>query len=186
MEDNVLASDAERIRTVEQLSSAHVQGRLTQDELRSRTVEALEARTQGQLQELTSDLPFDADGEPLLAAEESISAARSNTHYEPPREKNPTAIVEALHPRGMRASWVIWAVTNGALFLLWLVIAISGAQITTPWFLWVAGPWGFVLVIHTIHSRGSRHNRGALAQSGTVCHVPPSGSPVDPRRYQRF
>jgi hypothetical protein len=186
MEDRTLASDAERDQTVEQLSSAHLQGRLTQHELQSRIAEVREARTRSQLLRLTSDLPPYADTAAGRTEQDSASSAGAATHYEPPREKNPVAIVEALHPRGMTAAWSAWAIANAAIFMLWLLAAVAGDQSTYPWFLWIAGPWGFALLVHTIHSRGSRHDRGTVAKAGTTCHVPPSESSVDPRRYQSF
>lgn len=107
-------------------------------------------------------------------------------HFEPPREKNPTAIVEALHPGGMRAAWIAWAGVSGAVFLLWFLVSVTSDQSVYPWFLWVAGPWGIALLAHTAHSRDSRHDKGSIAPAGTQCHLPQSGPPVDPRRYQGF
>ena len=186
MDDRVLASDSERDQAVAQLAQAQAQGRLTLDELQFRTEEALRARTRGQLDELTSDLPAvlrDGGNGPEM---DPMTTGATATHYEPPREKNPTAIVEALHPNGMRAAWVVWAIVSAANFLLWLLVSISSNSTVYPWFFWVAGPWGFALLVHTIHSRGSRHEKGSIAAAGTTCHVPPTGTPVDLRRYQRF
>lgn len=51
------ASDADREQAVTELADHHVQGRLTSDELSERTRLALEAKTNGELTELLSDLP---------------------------------------------------------------------------------------------------------------------------------
>lgn len=107
-------------------------------------------------------------------------------HYEPPRENNPTAIVEALHPHGMGRAWTAWAVVSATSLLLWLLVSVISDADVYPWFFWVAGPWGIALLAHTAHSRGSRHDQASAARAGTQCHIPPSGPPVDPRRYQGF
>ncbi len=51
------ASDAERDKVVEQLRTAATEGRLFTDELEQRTHAALRARTYGELEALTRDLP---------------------------------------------------------------------------------------------------------------------------------
>jgi Domain of unknown function (DUF1707)/Cell wall-active antibiotics response 4TMS YvqF len=51
------ASDAERERTVEALRAAAGEGRLTLEELAERVGDALVARTRGELEPLTADLP---------------------------------------------------------------------------------------------------------------------------------
>lgn len=184
MDDRVLASDSERDQTVARLSSAQAQGRLTLNELQSRTAEALQARTRGQLHELTSDLPGLFPGETSEIAQAPANLTVAEAHFEPPRERNPTAIVEALHPSGMRSAWTVWAAVSGANFVLWLLISVINGANVYPWFFWIAGPWGIALLAHTAHSQGSRHDKGEIAQPGTQCHMPPSGSPEDPRPYQ--
>jgi len=53
----IRASDADRDRTVAELTEHHVQGRLDSDELRQRTQLAYSAKTSGELTRLLSDLP---------------------------------------------------------------------------------------------------------------------------------
>jgi hypothetical protein len=55
----LLASDAERERTVERLRGGAVDGRLTLEEFAQRMSTAYEARTREELDELTRDLPTD-------------------------------------------------------------------------------------------------------------------------------
>jgi uncharacterized protein DUF1707/cell wall-active antibiotic response 4TMS protein YvqF len=54
---SVRASDAEREAAVERLRIASVEGRLTFGELTERTAAAYRARTRGELEKITSDLP---------------------------------------------------------------------------------------------------------------------------------
>jgi hypothetical protein len=55
--DPVLASDNEREAAVERLRTASAEGRLTLEELTSRTEAAYSARTRGELDTVTTDLP---------------------------------------------------------------------------------------------------------------------------------
>src|SRR5215212_2897988 len=56
----MLASDADRAKTVEQLSLHCSRGRLELEEFERRVGEAYDARTLGQLAELVRDLPSDS------------------------------------------------------------------------------------------------------------------------------
>jgi hypothetical protein len=58
------ASDAERRRVAESLRAHYLDGRLTQDDFGERVERALAARTQGELAELTRDLPQEAPALP--------------------------------------------------------------------------------------------------------------------------
>jgi DUF1707 SHOCT-like domain len=58
------ASDAERRRVAELLRIHYLDGRLTQDDFAERVEHALAARTQGELAELTRDLPQEAPAPP--------------------------------------------------------------------------------------------------------------------------
>jgi uncharacterized protein DUF1707 len=58
------ASDAERRRVAELLRTHYLDGRLTQDDFDERVEHALAARTQGELAELTRDLPPEAPAPP--------------------------------------------------------------------------------------------------------------------------
>jgi Domain of unknown function (DUF1707)/2TM domain len=55
--DSLRASDGDRERVVEELRAQAGDGRLDVEELEERTARALSARTLGELQELTADLP---------------------------------------------------------------------------------------------------------------------------------
>jgi len=71
--DETRASDAEREQAVARLREASAEGRLTLDELASRTDAAYAARTHGELVRVTSDLP--EAGRPASAATRTRFAA---------------------------------------------------------------------------------------------------------------
>jgi hypothetical protein len=65
--DELRASDTERDRAVARLREASAEGRLTLDELVARTGVALEARTLGDLERVTADLPATQTQTPTAA-----------------------------------------------------------------------------------------------------------------------
>lgn len=71
----VRASDADRDRTVEALTAASAEGRLTLEEYSERSEAALTARTLGDLAGLTSDLPEPAPAGPAGAAPAEAAAS---------------------------------------------------------------------------------------------------------------
>ncbi|MCP9982245.1 hypothetical protein [Actinomadura madurae] len=39
---------------------------------------------------------------------------------------------------------------SGINFTIWLVILLATADAVYPWWIWVAGPWGALLLLRTI------------------------------------
>jgi hypothetical protein len=139
-DDAVLASDAERGDVVDMLQQAHVEGRLTQAELAERIGAALAARTRGELARLIEDLPGSGPaGVPAVYGAVPV----------------PEPVGPALPERSeLRAAWTAWAIASSVTFVVWGITAIAATQWVFPWFLWVAGPWGAVLLVKTLTQRG--------------------------------
>ncbi|XVQ12047.1 DUF1707 SHOCT-like domain-containing protein [Spirillospora sp. CA-255316] len=138
---DIRASDADRDRVATTLREHCAQGRITMDELHERLEAAFAAKTLGQLQEITSDLPEEDLYElPVPAAqrvpEAGVPARRGEGGMD-------------LYRGGTGAMWGTWAVVSGINFTVWLIIALTG-EIVYPWWLWVAGPWGAVLAAITL------------------------------------
>lgn len=72
----VRASDAERDATIERLSSATGDGRLTLEEFSQRMEQASSARTRAELDRLVADLPADAGGTPSAVAAQGPGPAK--------------------------------------------------------------------------------------------------------------
>jgi hypothetical protein len=72
----VRASDAERDQTIERLSSATGDGRLTLEEFSQRMEQASSARTRAELDRLVADLPADAGGTPSAVAAPGAGPAK--------------------------------------------------------------------------------------------------------------
>jgi len=131
------ASDRDRDEYAEILRENYAQGRLTQEELNERLDAVYATRTLGGLQRLTADLPAqDLYDLPLPAAKSSVPTARTPGELE--------------QRRSLQAGWVAWGTVNLITLSVWLVSCVVTGSLMTPWFLWVAGPWGAVLLARTL------------------------------------
>lgn len=138
------ASDADRDRVASALREHCAQGRITIDELDERLTGVYAARTIGDLQAVTGDLPE----EDLY--ELPVPASRIST----PARRRQGAVGRRRH--GMRAGWASYATVNLICVVVWLLGAVSSGA-WYPWWLWVAGPWGAVLLGGQLF--GFRHHR---------------------------
>ena len=128
------ASDVDRDRVAAALREHCAQGRLSVEELNERLEAAFAARTLGELEQVTKDLP-----------EEDL-------HYRPIAAHQRARPVPARAPGGLavyrtalRTVGAAYVTTNLICFTVWLIVALTGGG-AYPWFLWVAGPWGAVLL----------------------------------------
>ncbi|MBX6767182.1 MAG: DUF1707 domain-containing protein [Actinomadura rubrobrunea] len=130
---DIRASDADRDRVADLLREHCAQGRITVDELNERLEAVYASRTLGQLQEITADLPEEDLYELPVPASQRASV-------EPARV--PPGALERLD----RRLWGTWAAVSAVNFVIWLILAMTG-NVVYPWWVWVAGPWGAVLLI---------------------------------------
>jgi len=128
------ASDTDRDRVAGALREHCAQGRLTVDELNDRLDATYTARTLGELDLVTKDLPEeDLDYRPIAAHQRARSM--------PARRHGGGG----LYRTGLRTAWATYATVNLICFTVWLIVAATGGGLY-PWFLWVAGPWGAILL----------------------------------------
>src|SRR5215472_17052274 len=145
----IRASDADRDRTAALLREHLAAGRLTSEEFNERLDKAYAARTMGDLDELLADLPG-IDLYPL--PDHSVDRRRGGG--------STFGLPWLLAPGGCRispawrAAWGSWATVSLIAFLAWL---LSGHP-SNLWFLWVAGPYGIVLLGRWL-SHGSPQGR---------------------------
>ncbi|WP_225992910.1 DUF1707 SHOCT-like domain-containing protein [Actinomadura rudentiformis] len=132
------ASDADRDRVATALREHCAEGRITMDELHERLEATYAAKTLGDLQEVTSDLP-----EEDLYALPVPASHRSTTNL--PAKQN----FGEISLTGPAAMWASWASVSAICFTVWLIVALTTGA-AYPWFLWVAGPWGAILLMRTI------------------------------------
>jgi len=156
MEDrpDMRASDADRQEVVERLRGALDEGRLKMDEYLERMGLAYEAVTYGDLVPLYRDLP------------EARQVAKPEPAPPPAPAPKPQAEVVkrgafASLPTPVKVLWTIWATVVSINVVVWVLVSATTAHLIYPWPLWVAGPWGVVLLGVTALVTTVRRGRSA-------------------------
>ncbi len=128
------ASDADRQEVIERLRTALEEGRLKMDEYVQRMEQASEAMTYGDLAALYADLP------------EAGTVARRDVAALAPQRPRPVAApgMFADLPTPLRVLWTIWA---------------SVVFVNYPWPVWVAGPWGAILLAVSVSVAQARRGK---------------------------
>ena len=132
-EPHLRAADADRAAVAAQLGEQMSAGRLTVAEYDERLARAYAARTYGELEELTADLPRPAAQSPVPAP----AAHGANTcgwSGGPSRQ----------------AAWRTWAAVAVIVLTVWIATSIGSGELLYPWPVWVIGPWGAVLLAQTL------------------------------------
>lgn len=146
------ASDADRQLVVHNLQRAHDDGRLTLAEFDERTRQAYSARTYADLAVLTVDLP-----DAVVAPYRPPAVGPAAAVPEPAEDAK-----DVVKPRASPAWRVVgstWFAVSMINFLIWGVISLAVGDALYPWWIWVAGPWGAVLLVGWLSGLGQR--RGA-------------------------
>ena len=141
--DHLRAADADREAVVERLRAAHGEGRLDLAEFDERGAEAWAARTYGDLTKLTADLPGGAVALPAATApQRSAEQAAKPAAAAKPAGRGPG--------RDAVGAWLTVSLIN---VVIWGIVSLSSADWVYPWWIWVAGPWGAVILAGYIGSR---------------------------------
>ncbi|WP_246273568.1 DUF1707 SHOCT-like domain-containing protein [Phytohabitans houttuyneae] len=139
--DQMRAADADRETVVERLRTALNEGRLELHEFDERVAEAYRSKTYADLDRLLTDLPGVAP------------VSRSQLAPTPPVSPMPPPVPPAQPgtvPRWLVALWGTWAAAVGINVVIWLLVSLSTSDLVYFWPMWVAGPWGAVLLFATI------------------------------------
>jgi len=137
--DEMRAGDADRQQVADRLRQALDEGRLDLHEYDERLQCAYAAKTYGDLNGLLDDLPAGATVAP--------------SPLPPPAGADP------YHHAVRRWLWNTWEQYLGVVGLvigIWAIVGLTAQQWTYFWPIWVAGPWGLVLIGQTVSglSRG--------------------------------
>jgi hypothetical protein len=73
-------------------------------------------------------------------------AAKQSRHLERHQRR-----AVAHHISGWQSA-AAWATVSAVCFTIWLIGALTGGD-ASPWFLWVAGPWGAILLVQYLTNR---------------------------------
>jgi hypothetical protein len=133
------ASDADRQEVIERLRTALDEGRLKMEEYIDRVGHASEAVTYGDLAPLYADLP------------QSGAVARPDPS--PPAPAAPPVLtpIPVVHsrrgmPTALKVLWTIWGAAVAVNVVIWFIVSVSAHHLIYLWPVWVAGPWGAILL----------------------------------------
>jgi hypothetical protein len=160
MEDrpDMRASDADRQQVVERLRGALDEGRLKMDEYLERMGLAYEAVTYGDLVPLYRDLP---EARPVAKPEAAAAPVPAPAPAPAPRAEVVKRSGLAGLPTPLKVLWTIWATVVSINVVIWVLVSATTAHLLYPWPLWVAGPWGVVLLGVTALVTTIRRGRSA-------------------------
>ena len=150
-------SDAERGRVADRLARAHGEGRLTLAEYDERVRAAHAAVVRADLAPLTTDLP---DPDPVdrpdpVDLQDPVGLPQG------PVGRRHHCVAGAFAPfplpsGGLRGAVAAWAVVSALNVLIWLAVVLGSGAFVYPWWVWVAGPWGAVLLLGALGRSGQR------------------------------
>jgi hypothetical protein len=129
-------SDLARQETADRLRLAHEDGLIDLSEFDERVGDVWRARTRDELRRVTADLPK-------------------------PRKQRNHGVVFADSAGGvaMKVLTTIWACISAVALTSWGIMALTGLT-DDPWWLWVAGPPGVVLLVLYVAGAGRPPRRG--------------------------
>ena len=156
------AADADRAAVAAVLGEHMSAGRLTLDEYDERLTRAYAARTFGELDELTADLP-------------ALDTGRAVP--EPAQQAAPAPAPAVPAPCGSWTrdanSWRSWLTTALIVIGVWATISLANWELLYFWPVWVIGPWGAVLLAQTLMGSGDDDEQRAAARDlGRNAHRP--------------
>ncbi len=162
-EAHLRAADADRAAVADVLGAHMSAGRLSVAEYDERLARAYAARTYGELEQLTTDLPATAPA-PAAPAGGAPAAGGAHTAWPAPAwTHGMSACGSWAGGNGLRAAWASWATTAAIVVSIWLITSLAGGWVY-PWPIWVIGPWGAVLLAQSV--TGSR-DRGRDRRLGS-------------------
>jgi hypothetical protein len=142
------AGDADRERVAERLRTALDEGRINLYEYDERLRDAYAAKTYSELDALLADLP-----EVTRPAQSQI-ATRATASPSSPRGAGVDRRQSGVTGRWIVAMWGVWARVVSTCVLIWGVTSAMAGEIVYFWPIWVAGPWGAVLLVQTVVGLG--------------------------------
>jgi len=159
--EELRAADLDRERVVDRLRRAQAEGRIDLFEFDERVAAAYAARTYAELTPLTADLPEPTSrviGTSAGASSGAISAAAWLPG--PVRPTRPARSGGARRRDGWGAArriqlicWLFAGVLNVG---IWAAVSLGTGGGVYPWWVWVVGPWGVVLLLEQLISKVAR------------------------------
>ena len=130
------AADADRAAVATVLGQHMSAGRLTMDEYDERLSRAYAAKTYGDLDQITADLPPTGLAPRPAAAPPAPSTedAHGGWNHDP-------------------QSWRSWLTTSLIVLVIWAATSLATWEFLYFWPIWVIGPWGAILLVQSVTGR---------------------------------
>ena len=140
------AADNDREAIVERLTRAQAEGRLDLAEFDHRVQLAWTAQTYAELDALIADLPL--DGEPSSSARRAPEQqVYQHQTYHPQTYQHPVRLPEIQKPNRAAQFFVrAWVAASMINFVIWGLVSVTNLEWIYPWWIWVAGPWGALIL----------------------------------------
>jgi hypothetical protein len=145
-EPHLRAADSDRTAVATVLGQHMSAGRLTMDEYDERLARAYAAKTYGELEQLTADLPA-AVPAPRAAPSQPAAATHAGVATRGGWDNDPH-------------SWRSWLTTALIVLVIWAATSLATWEFLYFWPVWVIGPWGAVLLARTLTQRGGDDRDG--------------------------
>ncbi|RBY80841.1 DUF1707 domain-containing protein [Geodermatophilus sp. TF02-6] len=147
-EPHLRAADTDRAAVATVLGEHMSAGRLTVAEYDERLARVYAARTYGELEQLTADLPRPVARRPQPTPAPSAHGGVCSAGGWGGWAGGPSQL----------AAWRNWAGVAAIVLAVWLTTSIASGDLTYFWPIWVIGPWGAVLLAQTL--TGGRRDDG--------------------------
>ena len=128
--EEMRAADADRQAVADKLRTALDEGRLDLHEYDERLQQTYAAKTYGDLDQLLTDLPN--------AAPVAVPVA------------GPVQPAEHVTAQWLMHVWSSWLPAVTITTTIWLIASLAARELLYFWPIWVAGPWGVVLIWQTV------------------------------------
>jgi hypothetical protein len=147
--DHLRVADVDRSYVAEILKKAVDEGRLSLHEYDERLQKTYTARTYGDLDKIILDLPRPSRRSQMQPYRNGLPVTGAG--WSPPAQQQPKEPGDWL-----RRIWMAWAIAVSVNVVVWVLVCLSTADFIYPWPVWIAGPWGAVLLVTTIMGRPKR------------------------------
>jgi len=168
------ASDHDRQGVVDRLRGGLDDGRLTLEEYLDRMSRAYQAVTYADLAPLCADLPAAGRAGTGRVEAGGVEAGGADARPAAPAAGAPAAVSArpwcgalGRQPGPLRVLWTIWLIAVSVNVVVWTLVSVTTASLLYPWPLWVAGPYGAVLLALSLAAgsgRGRQHGHGRAAR----------------------
>jgi Domain of unknown function (DUF1707) len=153
------ACDQDRQQVVDRLRAGLEDGRLKMEEYMERMALAYQAVTYADLALLDTDLPADGTRTQPRRAEVPAAAARTAA------AAGGAGGALASLPTVLKVLWTIWLAVVSINVVVWALVSGTGGHLAYPWPVWVAGPYGALLIAISAGVMQIRRGRRPLAGS---------------------